>query len=209
MWKNVITVKYKQQLHIVHTSKSSNNVWHLSTKTITTLQHSATLHHTSPKYTSLHFLTLHTSPNYISLHFATLHPTTLHYTLPHFTTIDPTTLCYTSPHFTQLHFTTLTYTSHFTHLHFAALHHTSPNYTSLHFTTLHPTSLHYTSLHFTQLHFTTLIDISLPLIYTSPPFQLALITYIPCGLQFSRPDSLRVCASSLYSYKNPASQPAS
>jgi len=46
--------------------------------------------------------------------------------------------------------------------------------TPLHFTTLHPTTLHYTSLHFTQLHFTTLIDTSLPLIYTSLPFHLAL-----------------------------------
>jgi len=46
--------------------------------------------------------------------------------------------------------------------------------TPLHFTTLHPATLHYTSLHFTQLHFTTLIDISLPLIYTSLPFHLAL-----------------------------------
>jgi hypothetical protein len=29
------------------------------TRTITTLQHFATLHHTSPNYTSLHLLTLH------------------------------------------------------------------------------------------------------------------------------------------------------
>ena len=50
--------------------------------------------------------------------------------------------------------------------------------TPLHFTTLHPTTLHYTSLHFTQLHFTTLIDTSLPLIYTSLPFRLALRIYI-------------------------------
>jgi len=32
---------------------SSNNVGHLITKTITTLQHFATLHHNSPNYTSL------------------------------------------------------------------------------------------------------------------------------------------------------------
>jgi len=48
---------YKQQLHIVY--MTSNNVGHLITKTITTLQHFATLHHTSPNYTSLHLLTLH------------------------------------------------------------------------------------------------------------------------------------------------------
>jgi hypothetical protein len=42
-------------------------------------------------------------------------------------------------------------------------------------------SLHYnTPLHFTQLHFATLIDASLPLIYTSLPFHLALRIYISC-----------------------------
>jgi hypothetical protein len=50
-----------------------------------------------------------------------------------------------------------------------SLHCNSP----LHFTTLHPTTLHYISL-----HFTTLIDTSLPLIYTSLPFHLALRIYI-------------------------------
>ena len=38
---------------------SFNNVRHLTTKTITTLQHFATLHHTSPNYISLHLSTLH------------------------------------------------------------------------------------------------------------------------------------------------------
>ena len=38
---------------------SSNNVRHLFTSTIITLQHFATLHHTSPNYTSLHLSTLH------------------------------------------------------------------------------------------------------------------------------------------------------
>jgi hypothetical protein len=37
-----------------------------------------------------------------------------------------------------------------------------------------------TPLHFTQLHFTTFIDTSLPLIYTSLPFHLALYIYISC-----------------------------
>jgi len=49
--------RYKQQIHIVR--KSSNNVWLLITKTITTLQHSAILHHTSPNYTSLRLSTFH------------------------------------------------------------------------------------------------------------------------------------------------------
>jgi hypothetical protein len=38
---------------------SYNNVGHLITSTITTLQHFATLNHTSPNYTSLHLSTLH------------------------------------------------------------------------------------------------------------------------------------------------------
>ena len=38
---------------------SSNNVGHLITSTITTLQHFATFNHTSPNYTSLHLSTLH------------------------------------------------------------------------------------------------------------------------------------------------------
>jgi hypothetical protein len=38
---------------------SSNNVGHLITKTITTLQHFAALQHTSPNYTSRHLSTLH------------------------------------------------------------------------------------------------------------------------------------------------------
>ena len=38
---------------------SSNNVRHPISKTITTLQHFATLHHTSPNFTSLHLSTLH------------------------------------------------------------------------------------------------------------------------------------------------------
>ena len=39
--------------------KWSNNVRHLITSTIITLQYSATLYHTSPSYTSLHLSTLH------------------------------------------------------------------------------------------------------------------------------------------------------
>ena len=42
----------KQQLPNVY--MSFNNVGHLITSTITTLQHFATLYHTSPNYTSLH-----------------------------------------------------------------------------------------------------------------------------------------------------------
>ena len=47
----------KQQLPIIY--MSFNNVGHLITSTITTLQHFATLYHTPPNYTSLHLSTLH------------------------------------------------------------------------------------------------------------------------------------------------------
>jgi hypothetical protein len=47
---------YKQQLPVIY--MSSNNFGHLISKTITTLQHFAKLHHTSPTYTSLNLSTL-------------------------------------------------------------------------------------------------------------------------------------------------------
>ena len=93
---------------------SFNNVGHLITSTITTLQHFATINHTSPHFTKLRFTTLHqitlhhTSPNYASPHFTKLHLTTLHQTTLH------NTSNYTSPHFTKLRFTTL----HQTTLHY-------------------------------------------------------------------------------------------
>jgi hypothetical protein len=46
---------------------TSNNDWHLISKTNTTFQHFAKLHHTSPNYTSLHLSTLH-FPSF-TLHF--------------------------------------------------------------------------------------------------------------------------------------------
>ena len=46
----------KQQLPIVY--MSFNNVGHLITGTITTLQHFATFYHTSPHFTKLNFTTL-------------------------------------------------------------------------------------------------------------------------------------------------------
>ena len=97
---------------------SSNNVGHLINKTITTLQHLSTLHHTSPNYTSLHLSTLHhytATLRYTSLHFTTLHPTTLHYTyrysittLQHFAILYHTSLNYTSLHLPTLHFLSFT-----------------------------------------------------------------------------------------------------
>jgi len=52
---------------------SSNTVRHLCTRTITTLQHFATLHHTSPNYTSLHLFILTFIFTVVSLkHYAAL-----------------------------------------------------------------------------------------------------------------------------------------
>jgi len=60
---------------------TSNDVGHLITSTITTLQHFATLHHASPNYTSLQLSTLH----YTYRHFTSshLHFNTLSFGLTH------------------------------------------------------------------------------------------------------------------------------
>ena len=81
---------YKQQLHIFY--MSYNNVGHLISKTVTTLQHFATLHHTSPNYTSLPLSTLH----FLSF--------TLHYPiiwLNPFTFSNPFTLLLTRLHYCE------------------------------------------------------------------------------------------------------------
>ena len=49
---------------------SFNNFGHLITSTITTLQHFATLNHTSPNYTSLHLSILHFLS--LTLHYSTI-----------------------------------------------------------------------------------------------------------------------------------------
>jgi hypothetical protein len=145
---------YKQQLHIDYIS--SNNVRHLITRTITTLQHFATLHHTSPNYTSLHLSTLH----FLSF---TLNPSTFPAVLFHLTSLNYTQ--YSSPisrliskimnPFTALkkpspfHFTSL-----FIYLFFLLV------LSTLHFTLLCYSYLQLTSLHFTSFYF---LSPSLPL----------------------------------------------
>jgi hypothetical protein len=71
-------------------SMSSNNVRHLITRTIITLQHFATLHPTSPNYTSLHLSTLH----FLSF--------TLHYPLIWLNPFTFPTYRSVSPHVTKL-----------------------------------------------------------------------------------------------------------
>jgi len=165
----VLVNTYKHWLHIVH--KSSNNVWHLITKTITTLQHSATLHHT------------------------TLHPTTLHCTYQHLTSshLHFTTLSFS---FTHLHFLSFYFTSHHITRHstdllpkliskiinpFTALKNFSPfHFTSLfilfiylftypinptlHFTLLFLTTFYFSSLFIYCLYFPSLVYTSLTLV---------------------------------------------
>jgi hypothetical protein len=66
---------------------------------------------------------------------------------------------------------------------------------SLHFATL------YTSPHFTQLHFTALIDTTLPLIYTSLPFNLDLriyISYRSISLHITSLDTVHISSPNLF-----------
>jgi hypothetical protein len=78
--------------------------------------------------------------------------------------------------------------------------------TPLHFTALHPTTLHYTSLHFTTLHSTTLTDTSLPLIYTSLPFHLALeLATTICKVNFTLEQAMKAekgCRLQFYYFFN-------
>jgi len=69
---------------------SSNNVGQLITKTVTTLQHFATLQHTSPSYTSLHLSTLHFLS--FTLHYPLIwfHPFTIPTVLFHLTSLNQT-----------------------------------------------------------------------------------------------------------------------
>jgi hypothetical protein len=72
---------YKQQLHIAY--MSSNNVGHLITKTMTTLQQFAALHHTSLHLSTLHYLTF-------TLHYPLiwLNPFTFPIVLFHLTSLN-------------------------------------------------------------------------------------------------------------------------
>ena len=55
--QTIYRTTYKLQLAIAY--MTSNHVGHLITSTNITLQHFATLHHTSPNYIPLHLSTLH------------------------------------------------------------------------------------------------------------------------------------------------------
>jgi hypothetical protein len=65
--------------------KSFNNVWHLVTKTITTLQHSATLHPTTLHYIYWHFTSSHLHFTTLSFSFTHLHFLSFYFTSHHIT----------------------------------------------------------------------------------------------------------------------------
>ena len=138
---------------------SSNNVGHLITSTITTLQHFATLNHTSPNYTSLHLSTLYFLS--FTLHYSPiwLNPPTFLIVLFHLTQYGS--------HIPKLiskvmnPFTALKNFQHFTSLHFLFIYFfTYPINPSLHFTLLFTSTAHIPSLllpspfTFYRLHFT-------------------------------------------------------
>jgi len=155
--------KYKQQFRIVH--KSSNNVWHLITKTITTLQHSATLHHTSSNYTSPHYTYRHFT-------FSHLHFTTLSFSFTHL-------------HFLSFHFTSHRYTRHGTVLvskliskivnPFTGL----KNFSPFHFTFYFILFFHLSSQPYTSLYFAIHIYNSLPFTFyfLSPSLPLTVSSF--------------------------------
>jgi len=136
---------------------SSNNDGHVITKTITTLQHFATFHHTLLNYSSLHLSILHFLS--ITLHYPLiwLTPFTFPTALSQLTSLNQTqyssllqTLFQNNDAFTALknlspfHLTSLFIFYYFFHLSYQP-------FTSLYF------AIHiYNSLHFTSLHFPSL-----------------------------------------------------
>jgi hypothetical protein len=139
---------------------SSNNVRHLITRTITALQHFATLHHTSPNYTSLHLSRLHFPPFTLHYPLIWLKPFTFPISLfpPHTTKLD-------TVHFSRLQ----TYFQNNEPLHCPTgnpRHFTSLNFTFylfiFHLSFQPFTSLCYSYLQLTSLHFLLLIAFSSP-----------------------------------------------
>jgi hypothetical protein len=127
---------------------SSNNVRHLISKTITTLQHFSTLNHTSPNYTYRHFTIL--SFGLTHLHFLPFYFTS-HHCSPISKLISKIMNLFTAlNNLSSFHFTSIFFT--FFHL-------SSQPFTSLYFFIHIYKSLPFTSLPFT-FHF---LSPSLPL----------------------------------------------
>jgi hypothetical protein len=142
---------------------------HLITRTITTLQHFATLHHTSPNYTSLHLSTLHFLSFTIHYPLIRLNPSTFPTVLFHLISINQTQ--YSSSIYKIISkimnpFTALKKPSPF-HFTFSFTYPINP---SLHFTLLFISTSHFLSLHFPslftlyRLYFPSLVFTSLTLV---------------------------------------------
>ena len=142
-----------QQLHIVY--MSSNNVGHLITKTITTMQKFATPHDTSPNYTSLFLSTLPFLS--FTLHYPLIWLNPFTFPIVLFPLTSPNQTRYSShlqtyfrnneplhclKNLSPFHFTSLFILFHFFHLSYQP-------FTSLHFAIHIHNSLSITSLSFT------------------------------------------------------------
>jgi len=150
---------------------SFNNVGHFITSAIPILQHFATLHHTSPNYTSLHLSTLHFLSftlhylliylNPITFSTAPFHLTSLNYT--QYSSHIPKLISKIMNPFTALkkpspfHFTLFFYFFHLSSQPFTSLYFAIHIYNSLPFTSLHfPSLFTFYRLHFPSLVFTFL-----------------------------------------------------
>ena len=100
---------------------SFNNVGHLITSTITTLQHFATLYHTSSNYTSLHLSTLHFLS--FTLHYSPvwLNPFTFPIVLFHPSSLNQTQYCSHIPKLNSKVMTPFTALKNFSPFHFVSL----------------------------------------------------------------------------------------
>ena len=100
---------------------SFNNVGHLITSTITTLQHFATLYRTSPNYTSLHLSTLHFLS--FTLHYSPiwLNPSTFPIVLFHPPSLNQTQYCSHIPKLISKIMNPFTALKNFSPFHFISL----------------------------------------------------------------------------------------
>jgi hypothetical protein len=135
---------------------SYNNVGHVITCTIITLQHIATLHHTSPNFTPLHLSTLHFLS--FTLHYPLIWLNPFTFPIP-YCSISPHTIKIDTVQFSHLqtYFQNneplhcpkepLTISLHFFFF-FLFTYHINP---SLHFTLLFTSTTRFPSLHFPSL----------------------------------------------------------
>ena len=144
--------------------------WHLITKTITTLQHSATLHQTTLHYISLHFTSSHLHFTTLSFSFTHLHFLPFHFTSHHITRhstdLIPKIISKKVNPFTDLkNFSSFHFTFYFIYLC------TYPINPTLHFTLLFLTTTYFSSPHFPSLF--TFYRLYFPsLVYTFLTFVL-------------------------------------